>query len=99
MLEGLEKEGKLDADRLEALNQARIAFQVLRDNLANLQKELEPVKEEMASLGYGSVNASKSIYPGARVVIGSEQILLEAQYDYTSFIRGNSGISAVPFQG
>ena len=98
MLEGLEQAGALDADRLEALNQARSTFQMLTDSLASLQNELEPITEEMASLGFGSVNGSKSIFPGVRVVIGSEQMLLEKQYDHTSFVRGESGISAVPFK-
>ncbi|MCL1849751.1 MAG: FapA family protein, partial [Clostridiales bacterium] len=99
LLEGLEKEGKLDADRLEALNQARAAYQALGDSLAASQTEMEAIKEEIASLGFGSINGSKSIYPGVRIVIGSEQMLLETQYDYTSFIRGSQGIAFVPFQG
>ncbi|MCL1804614.1 MAG: FapA family protein [Clostridiales bacterium] len=98
MLEGLEQEGKLSEERLDTLNQARTAYQTLGDNMAVQQKELEAVKEEMASLGYGSINAKQSIFPGVRVVIGSEQILLERQYDFTSFVRGGDGISSVPYQ-
>ena len=99
MLEGLEQEGKLTAERLETLNQARDAYRVLGDNAAGLQVELEGLNEEMASLGYGCVHVKQSIYPGVRIIIGSEQLLLEAQYDFTSFIRGGDGISFAPYQG
>jgi len=98
MLERMEKEGSITADKREMLNQAKAAYQQLNRNLAEMEAEMERVDEELSKLGYGSVNAKESIYPGVRIIIGSEQMLLENQYDFTSFIRGSEGISFVPYQ-
>jgi len=97
-LERMEKEGALNADKKEMLVQAKAAFQQLSQNLMEMQSEMAAVIEEQSSLGYGTVNIKGSIYPGVRIIIGSEQMLLENQYDYTSFVRGGEGISFVPYQ-
>ena len=96
MLTGQEQAGSLSADRQEALNQARTTYQAMEENTQNLQTEITGLKEEMAALGYGSVNVRQSAYPGVHIVIGPEHLLLETQYNNTSFVRGAEGISFVP---
>ncbi|MCL1848436.1 MAG: FapA family protein [Clostridiales bacterium] len=97
MLEELEKTGELSEDRLEALNQARSTYQVMEENLSELQTEIYLVNEEMSTLGFGTINIKQSAYPGVRIVIGSEQMILETEYTNTSFVRGSKGLSFIPY--
>ena len=96
-LEALETSGALPEERQEALNQARTAFASIQENLGSMEEELADLKAEMSTLGYGTVNIKQSAYPGVRVIIGPHQLLLETQYDYTSFSRGGDGIAFGPY--
>ncbi len=63
-----------------------------------MEAELEVVHEELATVGYGTINIKQSIYPGVRIVIGPEQMLLETKYDFCSFMRGEHGITFTPLR-
>ena len=97
MLEALEAAGNLAEERLDALNQAREAHASIQANLSALEEEMAAVKAEMSTLGYGTVNIKQSAYPGVRIIIGPHQLLLETQYDHTSFARGVQGVSFGPY--
>jgi len=98
MLETLEKEGSIPEYRQEALNQARTVFQTLSENMVQMQAEMAEVEEELGKLGYGVVNVTQSAFPGVRVIIGSEQLLLETQYDHTTFSRSEEGVVFGPLR-
>lgn len=97
MLEDLESKGELTEDRQEALDQARTTFNVMQENLDELNAEIYIVKEEMSTLGFGTINIKSSAYQGVRIVIGTEQMILETEYNNTSFVRGSGGISFMPY--
>ncbi|MCL2121065.1 MAG: FapA family protein [Clostridiales bacterium] len=99
MLGELEKSGTLSGDRLDALNQARSAYQAIEENLASLQQEVIEVKEEMDTLGYGYVNIKRTAYPGVRIIIGAEQTQLDTEHTASSFARGETGIYFGPYIG
>ena len=97
MLESLEASGTLPEDRQEALNQARVAYASIQESMELLEEEMTELKAEMSTLGYGTVNIKQSAYPGVRIIIGPHQLLLETQYDHTSFARGSEGVSFGPY--
>jgi len=94
----MEKAGVLSEDRLEALNQARVTYNAMEANMSGLQQEIAVTIEEMSTLGYGTVNLKIAANPGVKIIIGSEQTLLETEYVNTTFVRGGEGISFVPYQ-
>jgi uncharacterized protein (DUF342 family) len=96
-LEALETSGRLPEDRQDALDQARAAYESIEAGLSAAGEEIEALRAEMATLGYGTINIKQSAYPGVRVIIGPFQMLLETQYDHTSFARGKEGISFGPY--
>ena len=98
-LESLEASGTLPDNRQEALNQARAAFASIQENLSGFEADMEALQKEMASLGYGTVNIKQSAYPGVRIVIGPHQLLLETQYDHTSFSRDDEGVTFGAYLG
>jgi uncharacterized protein (DUF342 family) len=98
MLQEYEKKGSLTPDKKSALEEALAVCGQLSENLEKLQAELAVVNEEMATIGYGIINIKKSVYPGVRIIIGPDQTLLETKYDFCSFIRGEQGITFVPYQ-
>ncbi len=98
MLREYEKKGNLTADKKTALEQACTVCCQLTENLEKLEAELVIVHEEMATVGYGTINIKQSIYPGVRIIIGPEQVLLETKYDFCSFMRGEQGITFVPLR-
>jgi len=99
MLEAMEREDRISDDRREALNQARSVYQVLSENTKSQREENVAVDEELKTLGFGLINIRQAAYPGVRIVIGSEQMVLENTYNHTTFTRGEDGISAGPFRG
>ena len=99
MLTELEKGNSLSEDRKEALAQARTTYQTMEENMVVLSEEASGLKEEIESLGYGTISIKQAAYPGVRIVIGTEHMLLETEYENTSFIRGSEGISFVPYIG
>lgn len=98
MLKEYEKKGTLTADKRNALEQARTICCQLTESLEKMEAELEVVHEELATVGYGTINIKQSIYPGVRIVIGPEQVLLETKYDFCSFMRGEQGITFTPLR-
>ena len=68
--------------------------------MSRFQEEMEVLREEISSLGFGTVNIRQTAYPGVRIVIGSEQLLLETEYTNTTFqrVKGKEGIDFIPYQ-
>jgi uncharacterized protein (DUF342 family) len=99
MLSGLEQEGKLSDDRKGVLVEARAAYTAMEENMISLQEEKRQIEQEMASLGYGIINVKQAAYPGVKIVIGSESMALDKEFNCTTFTRNNEGITFGPYRG
>jgi len=99
-LGALAEQGALTESRQEALAQAKVTYQGMDENMTKFQAEMEGLRNEMSSLGYGTVNIKQAAYPGVRIIIGTEQLLLETEYTNTTFqrIKGKEGLDFIPYQ-
>ncbi len=93
------KAGRLTPDKLESLQKAIATYQVFAQTALELEDELQNIQESLAAAGQGSVNITGSIYPGVRIVIGSDTFPIESKYDRCSFYRNETGIQMGPLRG
>jgi uncharacterized protein (DUF342 family) len=99
LLEEYERASRLDAEKAAALSEARAVVSHLTVRYQEMEMEMTRLREELSTIGYGTVHVKRSAYPGVRIVIGPEQVYLEQQYDYCTFTRGNDGITFAPYTG
>jgi hypothetical protein len=92
------KAGRLTPDKLESLQRAIDTYQRLTEHVAELEAEMEEISEVIASAGYGALNISGTVYPGVRVIIGPENMMVENKYDHCSFVRDDKGVQMVPLR-
>lgn len=98
LLAEYKKAGKITPDKLESLQRAISTYQALSQTALELEEELRVIQETLAASGSGSVNIAGTAYPGVRIVIGSESMILENKYDHCSFIRSENGLHMVPLR-
>jgi len=94
----LQKAGRLSEKNAENLQKTLRSLQKGKNRLLELEQEYEIVKQRFSGAGKGMVKVSKTAHPGVRIIIGSEQLLLQTEQDFVCFTRKEGGISAGPLR-
>ena len=88
--------GRLPPDREERLEKLPKHLETLSTARAALLEEHEQLKGRLAKIGFGTVNVTKTVYPGVKIIIGSESLHIQSAYTYTTFSRGPNGVVFAP---
>jgi hypothetical protein len=92
------KAGRITPDKMETLQRSISSYQKMEVRVKELEAEMADVNEIIESAGFGSLNITGTIYPGVRIVIGPENLLVEDKYDRCSFVRNENGVQMVPLK-
>lgn len=89
----LKEAGKLTPDKADNLIKAQDYIRKIRETNADEKEEYDELEKQITNLGYGKIIVYKSAYPGLKIVIGPDTLVLEAEYPNSIFTRGPMGIT------
>jgi uncharacterized protein (DUF342 family) len=98
LLGELKKAGRLTRDKLETLQRAIASYQALSQTALELEDELQHIQDALAAAGHGAVNITGAVYPGVRIIIGSDTFPIESKYEHCTFARKEAGIQMEPLR-
>ncbi|MCL1819071.1 MAG: FapA family protein [Oscillospiraceae bacterium] len=88
----LESQNRLPPDKREMMERSLYTRRTTNERLIAVKAETEEVKIKLAEEGYGTVRARVAVYPGVRIIIGTEQQLVSAQIPNCRITRGEDGL-------
>lgn len=92
----LEALNKLPEDKKAELSRLRATLENTKHELLMLNTEKQDIEQKIQKLGFGTINIMGTAFAGTQIVIGSERMLLTADYEFTRFTRAQDGIHTSP---
>ena len=94
----LKEAGQLTRDKEDRLEKATDYLEKIRESYAEISDEYTTLKQQIAEAGYGTVSVQKSAYPGLKIIIGPDSLVLQSVYSYTIFSRSDKGVVFAPLR-
>ncbi len=86
--------GRLTPDKEEQLVKSQTMLTQLNETLVMLGTELDLINEKVANFGKGYLAVRHTAFPGVKIIMGQEQMLLKSKYQFTLFSRNEGRITA-----
>jgi uncharacterized protein (DUF342 family) len=91
--------GPLPADKAEQYQMLTTKQTELKNELKNIEEEIVHIQEYLDSLGKDAkISASKNVYPGVKIRIKNEYLLVKSDYKYVTFYREGGMIKISPYE-
>ena len=95
---GLRDTGKLTPKRLSQLGEAQKKLVAAQIRLLELSAMKADLDSQMVEAGFGTLTVVKKAYPGLRIVVGTDETILDGTYASVVFSRKDHDIIAEPYK-
>ena len=92
------KAGRLIGDQQSQLEKSSHIYSQLKNDQAELREEHADVQQRISETGQGVVKVMQKAFPGVRIIIGTDQLLLNDECSFTAIKRTREGIVFVPLR-
>jgi len=91
--------GPLPEDKQEQFNQLTIKSNEMKIEMASIEEKVKQLCDYLDGIAKeAKISASKTVYPGVRVRIRSEALLIKAEYKFVTFYREGGLIKITPYE-
>lgn len=91
--------GPLPPEKAEQYNILTMKQTQLKQELAEIEEEITKIQAYLDSLGKDAkISASKTVYPGVKIKIKNDVLIIKSEYKYVTFFRKDGIISIAPYE-
>ncbi len=91
--------GPLPQDKAEQYNTLTLKQTQFKQELGEIEAEVSKIQNYLDSLGKDSkISASKTVYPGVKIKIKNDVLIIKSEYKYVTFYREGGMIKISPYE-
>jgi hypothetical protein len=91
--------GPLPEEKQEVFNQLTLKFGQIKQELSTIDEKVKQLIDYLESIAkVARISGSKTVYPGVRIKIRSEALIIKAEYKFVTFYREGGLIKITPYE-
>jgi uncharacterized protein len=98
LLDQLEAADRLDSEKRLALEKARYSYDISMALIEKENQELVEINELIQKKGYGKIICTGIVYPGTKIKIGNEKMVVTEPITHMTFYNSEGNIYQIPIR-